>query len=64
MDNWLLFFQKFLQGCDTAIEFLNSKPFDQVVGLNALWDFTPLMLISLTGLVVFIGVAIVKWVVS
>lgn len=64
MANTLLtWFQNFCAGLSEAGAWLISTPFKDS-GIDAIKDLTPLMLISLTGLIIFIGVAIVKWVIS
>lgn len=58
---FFLWFQQFATNSGKAFEFLTSHPFKDIPELSAL---TPLMLISLSGLIIFIGVALVKWVLS
>lgn len=59
--SFFLWFQKFATSSGEAFQFLTSHPFKDIPQLSGL---TPLMLISLSGLIVFIGVAIAKWVLS
>lgn len=62
---FLKWFQDFTTGASDAINWLVSKPFANVAGLpNEIKVLTPLMLVGFGGLLVFIIVAVVKWVIS
>lgn len=58
---FFLWFQQFATNSGKAYEFLISHPFKDIPQLEGL---TPLALISISGLIIFIGVAVVKWVIS
>lgn len=58
--DWL---KKFFIDVGEAFSWLTSKPFANS-GITGIENFTPLMLITLSGLIVFVGFAIVKWVIS
>lgn len=53
--------QDLFSGVGNAFEFLTSKPFADI---PALANVTPLSLITIGGLIIFIGIAVVKWVIS
>jgi len=61
INNLLLWFQNLFVGTNEAFEFMTSNPFNSVPGLET---FSPLALIGIGGLVAFIGIALVKWVIS
>lgn len=64
-DSFILWFQNFCGGISKAFVFITSKPFENIAGLpNNIANLTPLELIGIGGLMVFIVVAIVKWVIS
>lgn len=62
-NTFILWLQTFLTGIGQAGDWLVSKPF-QDTGIETLQDLTPLALIGIGGLIIFIVVAIVKWVIS
>lgn len=58
-------FQDFAQKGGVAFNWLISKPFSNIEGIpNDIQNITPLALVGLGGLLVFIIVAVVKWVIS
>ena len=62
---FLKWVQGFIAKGTEAWEFLISTPFSEVQGMpDTLKNMTPLMLVGLSGLIVFIVVAVVKWIVS
>ena len=56
--------QGFLKGASEGWQWLNSKPFQNLTAFPQIQNLTPLALIGISGLIIFIGVAIVKWVIS
>ena len=64
-NTFLKWLQNFIYEGQDALEFLTSKPFSNISVLpDTLKNLTPLALIGLSGLMAFIIVAIVKWVVN
>lgn len=62
--NFLNWVQSFVKGANEGWQWLNSKPFADLTAFPALASLTPLGLIGISGLIIFVGVAVVKWVVS
>ena len=63
-NTFILWLQNFLAGMTTAGAWLVSKPFSDIAGIpDTIKNLTPLGLIGLSGLIAFIVVAIVKWVI-
>ena len=64
-NTFLLWVQDFIYSGKDAMDFLTSKPFADIAGLPSnMQNLTPLALIGLGGLLIFIIAAIVKWVIS
>lgn len=64
-NTFLKWVQDFIYEGQNAMEFLMSKPFANVAGMpDTIKGMTPLALIGLSGLLVFITIAVVKWVIS
>lgn len=58
-------FQGFITGSSNAFDFLLSKPFADIKGVpTELQNITPLMLVGISGLLIFIIVAVVKWIIK
>lgn len=64
-NSFLKWVQDFIHSGKEAMDFLTSKPFAGIPGLSSdIKNLTPLALIGLGGLLVFIIAAVVKWVIS
>lgn len=58
-------FQDFAAKGSLAFNWLVSKPFQGIQGIpTEIQNLTPLALVGLGGLLIFIAVAVVKWVLS
>lgn len=64
-NTFLKWLQDFIYDGQSALSFLTSKPFSSILGLpDSIKNITPLALIGLSGLLVFITIAVAKWVIS
>ena len=62
---FIKWFQDFVTGANDALNWLVSKPFANIAGLpDTIKVLTPLMLVGIGGLLIFITLAIVKWLLS
>ena len=64
INGFLIWTQDFVKGASEGWQWLNSTPFSDLQAFPALASLTPLGLIGIGGLIIFVVVAVVKWVIS